>query len=134
MQDLYVVELTERFIFDRNRSEFRFIPVSLTLFIPAALSSKGIQEPLVSFTFEACTRIFRNDVRAFSAVTKLGQPAVNFNEQFLLRSYTSTIVKIGNKDDLYFDQQYADPYKAFLAMKKEEQALQEMMYAAYSSE
>ncbi|MGN6646506.1 MAG: hypothetical protein ACTHJT_08245 [Cytophaga sp.] len=130
-QDLYMIELTEQFIFDKQLSEFRFIPVALTLFIPAEISSKGIMEPLAVFPFEECTRIFRKDARAVSAVTKIGQPAVNFNEQFLLRSYTSTIVKIGNKDDLYFDQQYSNQYEAFMAMKKEEQALQEMMYAAY---
>lgn len=132
--ELYTVELTERFIFDRNTSEFRFIPVELTLFIPAEISTKGIMEPLAVFPFEACTRIFRKDPRAFSTVTKIGQPAINFNEQFLLRSYTSSIVKIGNREDLYFDQQYADPYKAFMAMKAEEQAMQEMMYAAYHPE
>ncbi len=130
-QDLYIVELTEQFIFDKQMSEFRFIPVSLTLFIPAEISTKGIMEPIAVFPFEECTRIFRKDARAFSAVTKLGQSAINFNEQFLLRSYASNIVKIGNKDDLYFDQQYNNQYQAFIAMKKEEQALQEMMYAAY---
>lgn len=130
-EELYVLELTEKCIFDKNTSEFRFIPVSLTVFIPAEVSSKGILEPLAVFPFETCTRIFRNDPRAYSAVTKPGRPAINFNEQFLLRSYASAIVKIGNEDDLYFDQQYADPYKAFMAMKQEEQALQEMMYAAY---
>lgn len=32
-KELYVLELTERFIFDKNSSEFRFIPIALTLFI-----------------------------------------------------------------------------------------------------
>jgi hypothetical protein len=130
-QELYVLELTEKFIFDKNTSEFKLLPIELTLFIPAEISSKGIQEPLAVIPFEECTRIFRNDARAYSAVTKIGQPRINFNEQFLLRSYTSNIVKIGNEDDLYFDQQYSDPYIAFMAMKQEEQALQEMMYQAY---
>ncbi len=131
MDELYAVELTENFIFDKNTSEFRFIPVELTVFIPAALSNKGIMEPLAVFAFDECSRIFKNDPRAYSAATKFGASRINFNEQFLLRSYVSTIVKIGNKEDLYFDQRYADPYKAFMAMKEEEQAMQEMMYAAY---
>lgn len=131
MNELYTIELTEKFIFDKNTSEFYFIPIELTLFIPAELSTKGIMEPLAVFTFEECSRIFKNDPRSYSTATKLGQSRINFNEQFLLRSYTSTIVKIGNEDDLYFDQLYADPYKAFMAMKEEEQAIQEMMYAAY---
>ena len=130
-KELYVLELTEKFIFDKNASEFKFIPIELTLFIPAEISSKGIMEPIAVIPFEECTRIFRNDPRAYATANKLGQPPINFNEQFLLRSYTSNIVKIGNEDDLYFDQRYTDPYKAFMAMKEEEQALQEMMYQAY---
>lgn len=131
-EELYIVELTEKFIFDKNSSEFKFIPIELTLFIPADISSKGIMEPLAVIPFEECTRIFRTDARAFSAGTKLGQSRINFNEQFLLRSYISNIVKIGNEDDLYFDQRYADPAKAFMSMKQEENALQEMMYEAYN--
>jgi hypothetical protein len=130
-EELYVLELTEKFIFDKNTSEFRFIPLSLTVFIPAEISSKGVLEPLAVFPFAECTRIFRNDPRAYAAVTKIGQPRMNFNEQFVLRSYVSKIVKIGNEDDLYFDQRYTDPYKAFMAMKEEENALQEMVYEAY---
>lgn len=133
-EEVCIIELTEKFIFDKNASEFKFIPLELTLFIPAEISSKGIMEPLAVFSFEECTRIFKKDPRAYSEATKLGQARINFNEQFLLRSYTSTIVKIGNEDDLYFDQRYADPYKAFMAMKEEEQALQEMMYAAFSGQ
>lgn len=132
MTELYTIELKEKFIFDKNRSEFYFIPMELTLFIPAEISTKGIMEPLAIFTFEECSRILKNDPRAYSAPTRLGQSPINFNEQFLLRSYISNIVKIGNEDDLYFDQRYADPYKAFMAMKQEEQAIQEMMYAAYN--
>ena len=130
-EELYIIELTEKFIFDKNSSEFKFIPISLTLFLPAEVSSKGIMEPLAIFSFEECTQIFRKDVRAYSFVTKLGQPCINFNEQFLLRSYASTIVKIGNEDDLYFDQRYKDPSIAFMSMKEEESALQLMMYEAY---
>jgi len=130
-EELYIVELTEKFIFDKNASEFKFIPIELTLFIPANISSKGIMEPLAVIPFEECTHIFRNDARAYSTANKIGQTRINFNEQFLLRSYVSNIVKIGNEDDLYFDQRYADPYNAFMAMKEEENALQEMMYEAY---
>lgn len=130
-EELYVIELTEKFIFDKNTSEFKFIPLSLTLFIPAEISSKGVMEPLAVFPFDECTRIFKKDPRAYSAVSRLGQPRINFNEQFLLRSYISHIVKIGNEDDLFFDQLYTNPYKSFMAMKEEENALQEMMYKAY---
>lgn len=130
-EELYIVELTEKFIFDKNASEFKFIPIELTLFIPSEISSKGIMEPLAVFSFAECTRIFRKDSRAYSAVTEIGQQQINFNEQFLLRSYASKIVKIGTEDDLYFDQRYVNPYKAFMAMKEEENALQEMMYTTY---
>lgn len=130
-EELYVVELTERIIFDKNASEFRFIPIELTLFIPAEINIKGIMEPLAVFSFEECTRIFRTDLRAYSSVTKIGQQRINFNEQFLLRSYESIIVKIGNEEDLYFDQLYADPYKAFMAMQKEENDLEELIFSAY---
>ena len=131
IEELYRIELTEQFIFDKHRSEFRFVPLYMTVFIPAEISVKGIMEPVMRLYVQDYTTILRQDTRAFIAGTKIGQPAVNMNEQLILRSYQSTIVKIGNEEDQYFDQRYNDPYKAFLAMKEEENAIQEMIYAAY---
>ena len=128
---LYIIEIQEEFVFDKNRSEFKFIPKYITLFIPAEINYKGIIQPVASWKYEDCEKVFRNDKRAFSQTPKaFGKSKINFCETFLLRSYTSEIVKIGT-DAQYFDQTYTDPTQAFLMRKEEEYKIQEMVYKAF---
>jgi hypothetical protein len=130
-QQLYEVELQEELIFDKQRSEFRFVPRYITIFIPAELNYRGIMEPVASWRYQDCMKIFKADKRAYSDSEGFGKSKIHFNETFLLRSYYSQIVKIGHGDDLYFDQMYADPLQAFLARKEEEGKLQEMIYKIF---
>jgi hypothetical protein len=127
---LYIIELQEEFIFDKNRSEFKFIPKYITLFIPPEVNYRGIMQPVASWKYEDCEKIFRLDSRAFSEARSFGKSKVNFCETFLLRAYTSEIVKIGT-DAPYFDQMHPDPTQAFLMGKEEEYKIQEMVYKAF---
>ena len=130
-EQLYEVELIEELIFDKHRSEFRFVPKFITLFIPAELNYRGIMEPIASWKYEDCLGIFKNDSRAFSENMGFGKAKVNYKETFLLRSYYSQIVKIGQPEDMYYDQMYADPLKAFLARKEDEGKIQELVYKVF---
>jgi hypothetical protein len=130
-QQLYEVELQEELIFDKQRSEFRFVPRYITIFIPSELNYRGIMEPVGSWKYEDCMKIFKADKRAYSDSEGFGKSKVHYNETFLLRSYYSQIVKIGHGGDLYYDQMYADPLQAFLARKEDEGKLQEMIYQVF---
>jgi hypothetical protein len=60
-----------------------------------------------------------------------GKP-LNFKEVFLLHHYQSTIVKIGDENELYFDQIYPDGLNAFLAAKEAENKIVEYFYRLYN--
>ena len=130
-EQLYEVELMEELIFDKHRSEFIYLPKFITLFIPVEINYRAIMEPIASWKYEDCQALFKNDKRAFSDAIGFGKAKVNFNESLLLRTYNSQIVKIGNPDDLYFDQQFADPLQAFFARKEEEGKIQELVYKVF---
>ena len=128
---VYLIELQEEFVFDKNRSEFKFIPEYITLYIPPEVNYTGIMQPIASWKYEDCEKIFRSDSRAFSeAPRSFGKSKVHFCETFLLRAYTSEIVKIG-ADALYFDQLHPDTTQAALMGKEEEYRIQEMVYKAF---
>ena len=130
-EQLYEVELMEELIFDKHRSEFRYIPKYITLFIPVEINYRAIMEPIASWKYEDCLIIFKTDKRAYSDAVGFGKSKINYSESLLLRTYTSQIVKIGSPDELYFDQQYADPLQAFLAQKEEEGKIQEIVYKVF---
>lgn len=128
---LYIMELGENVMFDKGRSVFVNHTVSLTLFIPEDMSYRGIREPVASFRYEDCHKLFRNDERAYSDPAKNGRQ-INFSEVFVLRLYTSHIVKIGGHDQLYYDQLYSDPLRAFLASQNDENRIREYMYKVFN--
>jgi len=126
------IELTEEIIVDKHRSEIVFKPVSISLMIPPAHSSKGILEPLISFRFEDCAKIFNNDKRAFAINPLLNGRNINYSDVFQLKLYASYIVKIGNEEELYFDQIAYDPQTTFLIGKEEENKLTEYLYKLFN--
>jgi hypothetical protein len=134
LEDLYIVEITEDLVFDKNRSEFRVVPQRITLFVPASVSTKGILEPVASWTYEDCLKIWKNDSRARYAPDAFQGPSYSFEQVFILGNYRAEIVKIGNLRDLYFDQMYGDPYQAMMARQEAENQLLELMHAAYNPE
>jgi len=131
-EQLYVLELGENLIFDKHRSDVYFDMEFISIFIPAAISNKGIFEHVVSFRFDDCVKIFRKNPEAVALNPLKNGNDVNYAEVFMLRLFNSTIVKIGNPDDLYFDQQYTDPMQAFLEKKNIENEITEYIYSLYN--
>jgi hypothetical protein len=122
------VELGEDILFDKHRSEFAFDQKYIAVLIPESVNYRGIKEVLAYFKYSDCVKAFKQDERAFSL--KFSGVKVPFNELFLAHSYKSYIVKIGDGD--YFDQLYADPVKAFIAGKHQENLLIEQLYKFFN--
>lgn len=133
-EDLYIVEITEDLVFDKNRSEFRMIPQRITLFVPASVSTKGILEPLASWKYEDCLNVWNSDERARYTPDAFQGPSYSYQQVFILGNYRAEIVKIGNLRDLYFDQMYGNPYEAMMARQNAENELLEIMHAAFNPE
>jgi len=132
LEDLYIVEITEDLVFDKNRSEFRMMPQRITLFVPASVSMRGLLEPVASWNYEDCLRVWSNDSRAVYSTSAFQGPTYSFEQIFILGNYRAEIVKIGNLRDLYFDQMYGDPYQAMMARQEAENELLELMHAAFN--
>lgn len=124
-------EIGEDLIFDRSRSEILFDMKTLTLFLPEEINYRGLLEPLVTFRYEDCMKVFREDNRAYSINPLLNGRNINYNEVFLMRLFVSSIVKIGNNDDLYFDQIKRNEIEAFLEGKRVENELSEYLYKLF---
>jgi hypothetical protein len=127
---LYKMEIGEDLIFDKQRS----IPVYeikyLTLYIPEEINYKGILEPIATLKYADCLNIFKEDQRALGNLNN--GKLLNFKEVFLLHQYQSHIVKIGNENEMYFDQKYNTDLRAFLAAKEEENKIVEFFYKIYN--
>jgi hypothetical protein len=127
---LYKIELGEDLIFDKQRSVPVYEIKYLTIFLPEEINYREILEPLVTFKYEDCIRLFKEDNRAVWDISN-GKP-LNFKEIFLLHQYHSRIVKIGNENELYFDQKYNSGLNAFLAAKEAENEIVEYFYRLYN--
>lgn len=130
-EELYMVEITEDLVFDKNRSEFRMLPQHITIFIPASVNHRGILEPIASWKYEDCLNIWNNDARATYETSAFQGPVYSFEQLFILGNYRAEIVKIGNLRDLYFDQMYSNSTDIAMARQNAENALLELMYAAF---
>jgi hypothetical protein len=131
-KQLYQMEVSEDLVFDKQRSIPVYQVKYLTLFIPQDINYRGIHEPVATFRFQDCAKIFVHEDKATSLFNERRE--INFRDAFLLHSYKGEIVKMGREDDLYFDQRYPDPAKAFMARKKSEEEVLEYFYKIYNPE
>ncbi|HXA01545.1 MAG TPA: hypothetical protein VNW99_06120 [Cytophagaceae bacterium] len=129
-RQLYQIEIGEDLVFDKQRSIPVYQVKYLTIFIPQDINYRGIHEPIATFRFRDCEKIFRQDYLSTNSFNN--NMKINFRDVFLLHMYKAEIVKMGREDDLYFDQKYPDPSKAFIARKKSEEEVLEYFYKIYN--
>jgi hypothetical protein len=125
---LNLIEIGEDLIVDKHRSEIIFDMETITVFIPEKYNYREIREPLVTFKYDDCVKIFKKDNRANAINPLRNGRNLNFAEVLLLKLYISEIVRIGDHTVPYFDQMCNDPLQAFLLRKNAENELTEMLY------
>jgi hypothetical protein len=131
-KQLYQIEVGEDLVFDKQRSIPVYQVKYLTLFIPQDINYRDLHEPVATFRFQDCEKFFRGDICGANSFSYNSE--INFRDAILLHMYKSEIVKMGREEDLYFDQKYPDPAKAFLARKKSEEDVLEYFYKIYNPE
>jgi len=132
LKELTMAELTEDLIFDKQRSDYFMIPNNICILLPANANPRGIQEQLIYFKYADCERIFTKSPMAISLNPLQDGRDINYKEIFLLRLFNSTIVKGGNENSLYFDQQSHSPIASFMAAKHYENKLTERIYRFFN--
>ena len=129
-KQLYQMEVGEDLVFDKQRSIPVYQVKYLTIFIPQDINYRGIHEPVATFRFQDCEKIFTRDRLAANSFNNGVKN--NFKDAFVLHNYKAEIVKMGKGDDLYFDQKYSNPQTAFIARKKSEEEVLEYFYKIYN--
>jgi len=117
-KDLYQMEITEDFIFDKNRSRTIYDIQSITIYIPAdhPANLKGIQLPIASFRYkDLVEKVFKNNSRAMRINPQNDQANMNLADAFELRLFSSYIIKVSNPEDAYLADKYNDQKKGILA-------------------
>jgi hypothetical protein len=127
---LYQIEIGEDLVFDKQRSIPVYQVKYITLFIPEEINYRGIHEAVATFRFQDCRNLFVQD--GHKQISFGNKIRINFRDAILLHMYTAEIVKMGDEDDLYFDQKYPKPAEAFLARKRSEEEVLEYFYRIYN--
>lgn len=128
---LKYLEVGENLVFDKHRSEVKLEIDYLTIMIPSNVNYKEILEPIASFKFDDCVKVFRADERALRTLTP-SQKSINLAEIFLLHLPKSYIVKLGTPGSNYFDQVASDHVNAFLLAKNEEEKIIDYFYKLFN--
>lgn len=132
-EELYLLELGEELVFDKNRSEHYFIMKHLTVMIPLGVSYRGFQEQLCTFSYADCEKLFKQDENAVSAVPLKGGRKIPYDAIFIMKLFQSDFAKVGH-GRVYFDQVYTKPQDVFLATKAAEERLVNYLWRLYNPE
>ena len=117
---LYVFQLKEDMIFDKQRSRMFYDILSVGMFVPAdnADNVKGIEEPIAFFRYVDLLEIFESDPRAFWFNPQNDAAHRNMADAFDLRLFSSYIIKVSNPDGEYLVDTYGTPEKGIIASYK----------------
>lgn len=125
---LYVIEMTEDAIFDKEESKMKYDIQSLTLYIPADLADniRGIQDHLVSLSYKQCVQYINSLKVPVWFNTQNDQEYKYFSSAFDLRLFSSHIVKVSNPNNEFLEDTYGTPEKGMIASEIEKYKLTEL--------
>ena len=117
---LYVFEIKEDMIFDKQRSRMYNDILSIGMFVPSdnADNLKGIEEPIAFFRYIDLLEIFESDPRAFWFNPQNDAAHRNMADAMDLRLFSSYIIKVSNPDDEYLVDTYGTPEAGIIASYK----------------
>jgi hypothetical protein len=123
--DFYIIELKEDWIFDKQRSRQYFDIQTITVKIPADLSSDGLEKELASFKYKELESYFRLNPNCIWYNSANTSQHKNLADAFELRLFTGRIIKKSNPLNKYLDQIYKSPNEGLRESQKLEYKLLE---------
>jgi hypothetical protein len=124
-QDLYIVEVKEDWIFDKQRSRQYFDIQTITIKIPAELSNDGLEKELASFKYKELESFFRLNPNCIWYNSANTAQHKNLADAFELRLFHGRIIRKSNSRNKYLDEIFKDPKEALLQSTKLEHELLE---------
>lgn len=134
-KELYQMELKEDMIFDKKRSRMYHDIKTLTLVVPATLSSNtsGIEKPIGTFKYSDLVKVFRNNPdKAIWFNSQNDAQHKNLADAFELWLFNSYIVKVSNPSDSRLDEIYGGQQQGILASQQAAADLIEYEYNLWS--
>jgi gliding motility associated protien GldN len=123
--DLYIIEIKEDWIFDKQRSRQYFDIQSITIKIPAEANSEGLEKTLASFKYKELESYFRLNPNCIWYNAANTAKHINLADAFELRLFNGRIVKKSNALNKYLDQVYKNPKQALQKSQELEYELME---------
>lgn len=115
-RELYLLELKEDLLFDKQRSRQYYDIQVVTLVIPSDKNLKGIEQPLASFRYKDLDKLFKKlpNAKWYNFANRAEDKKLS--DAFDLRLFCSRIVKMSNPKDEPIDgmSEYAGNIKASL--------------------
>jgi hypothetical protein len=108
-KDLYIIEIKEDWIFDKQRSRQYFDIQTITIKIPAEMSSEGLEIELASFKYKELESYFRLNPNCIWYNAANTAQHKNLADAFELRLFNGRIIKKSNALNKYLDQVYKSP-------------------------
>ncbi len=122
--DLYIVEIKEDWIFDKQRSRQYFDIQTITIKIPSELSADGLEKELASFKYKELESYFRLNPNCIWYNAQNTAKHINLADALELRLFHGRIIKKSNAANKFLDEVYKTP-KA--ALEKSQQLEYELM-------
>ncbi|HLO46111.1 MAG TPA: gliding motility protein GldN [Leadbetterella sp.] len=108
-KDLYIIEIKEDWIFDKQRSRQYFDIQTVTIKIPAELSSEGLEMELASFKYKELESYFRLNPNCIWYNSANTAQHKNLADAFELRLFNGRIIKKSNPGNKYLQDIFKSP-------------------------
>lgn len=123
--ELYILELREDWIFDKQRSRQYNDIQTITLMIPAEASADGLEKPLASFKYKDLEIFFRSNPNCIWYNSTNTAQHKNLADAFELRLFQGRIIRVSDPRNRYLDDIYKSPKEGLLKSQELEYQLME---------
>lgn len=129
-RDLYQLEITQDAIFDKQRSQWKYQNIAISIYIPADHPDniRGIQTHLGTFSYKELINHFKHDPRVAWVNPQNDSENRSLEHAFEMGLVSSYIIKVSNPEDEYLVDTYggdlhtgimASQWKAFELLEYE---------------
>lgn len=123
--ELYLIELREDWIFDKQRSRQYNDIQTITIMIPAEGSADGLEKPLASFKYKDLEVYFRSNPNCIWYNAANTAQHKNLADAFELRLFNGRIIRKSDPRNRYLDDIYKSPKAGLLKSQELEFELME---------
>jgi hypothetical protein len=125
-KQLSILEIREDAIFDKQRSRLYYDIQSITIIIPANMTTAGFDKNVGSFRYKDLDKLFRSNPNCVWYNEQNEAQHKNMADAFDLRLHHARIIKKGNSKDDDLDTIYGGAKQGLVMSQQEEYKLMEM--------